>query len=886
MMRRACISFAARTTITLAALVCLGLVSLESVFAQAPVTVVAPPGAVAGRGAVAELTDALTKLYPQTKFEVRERAGVGKTIYVGALDELPANIAAEVREKVQAPGSYAIVVAGDAAIVAGSGPRATFFAVEALKRRLGFGEYLSFRTAPEPRTGPFSFAGWPLEDAPIAQERVVFDWHNFLSGCSTWNLKEWKQWIDQSARMRFNTVMVHAYGNNPMFGFTFNGAAKPTGYLPNTARGRDWGTEHVADVRNLVGAGNFFRSPEYGQAAGVAAGSADYYNGPIFGADASLAPENEKDAAAQRLMKDVFAYAAERGMGVTFALDVDTESANPQNVIRTLPATARFSVNGFEMVNPDTPEGYAYYHAQMEALMRLYPQISQLAVWFRGGLNSPWRALAPEDFPVAWRAEWAQELKAHPHLRRDPEAPSMFAIGKIVRAFRRALDETGHADVTMTAGSWRFNYLPAADAFMPHNVGLMPLDYDYAFASDPAQETLREVGHHRPVVPIVWAQHDDREYAGRSYTPIAGLGSLVRWSNAAGIGIIHWTTRPLDLFFANVADQVWTATENESLDRTTATMARDLFGQKAAELGHAYLLDWIYDAPAFGEETTDRFVNRNHVFDENNERAGAEKRLALLKKMKPLVACAEAREWIGYYEDWEHYAGGVYHAQAALQRSVAALEAGDKETARREIAAAEPERAVETYASAIGHGETSRGELGLLVSLNLRWLPVFEAQRQALGLEPLHIVFGATKHEPLAQGAGHYTYMFTREHKVMEVAGEAELGVELKQLQGVEGAIGSVVVDHPVRLSLAGLAGTPLNGVWKVVLSLEAGAKVRVEAGGVTRIVAAATPFDVAATDGRIQFTVAPVAQPGQYETPAPAAELVHVMGIVLEAAP
>jgi hypothetical protein len=59
-----------------------------------------------------------------------------------------------------------------------------------------------------------------------------------------------------------------------------------------------------------------------------------------------------------------------------------------------------------------------------------------------------------------------------------------------------------------------------------------------------------------------------------------------------------------------------------------------------------------------------------------------------------------------------------------------------------------------------------------------------------------------------------------------------------------------------------------------------------VEAGGVTRIVAAATPFDVAATDGRIQFTVAPVAQPGQYETPAPAAELVHVMGIVLEAAP
>ena len=849
-------------------LVVLFAVSASGLPAQTSVTVVAASGAAAERVAAAELTEALAKLYPHASFQVREKAGAGKTVYIGTPETLPAGLAEAVRARVQTPGSYAITVSGDTAAIAGADGRATIFAVEALKQRLGFGEYLSFRTAPQPRTGDFSFAGWPLDDAPIARERVIFDWHNFLSGCSTWNLREWKQWIDQAERMRFNTVMVHAYGNNPIYRFTLNGQTKPTGYLPNTERGRDWGTEHVTDVRSMVGAGS-------------------YFSGPVFGADASLVPENSKDEAAQALMQKVFAYAAERSMAITFALDVDTESANPQSVIRTLPDSARFSVNGFSLVNPETPEGYAYYRAQIDALFQLYPQISQLAVWFRGGLNSPWRALRPEDFPAPWRAEYAQALEQHPQLKRDAETPSMFAIGKIARAFRKALDETGHGGVTMTAGSWRFSYLPAADAFLPAGVGLMPLDYDYAFASDPAQESLREIGRHRPVVPIVWAQHDDREYAGRSYTPIAGLGSLVRWSNASGIGVIHWTTRPLDLFFANVADQVWTASANETLDATTAAMALRIFGAKAEEPGRQYLLDWIYDAPAFGEETTDRFVNRNHFFDEANERVGAQKRLAQLAKMKPLAADAQSRDWIAYYEDWERYAEGVYKAQAALQRSIAALDAGDREAARREIAAANPEQAIEAYAHTVGHGETSRGELGLLVTLNLRWLPVFEAQRQALGLEPLRIVFAPTEHEPLAQGAGGYSYRFDREHKVSEVAGEAELGAELKPVPVIEGGPRyAVIVDHPVRLSLAGLAGTPLKGVWKVQLNLEPGAKVAVEAGGAIRTVTDPTPFEVAAANGRIQFTLAPVAKTGQYTTLAPAEEPARLLGIVLEAAP
>ena len=45
----------------------------------------------------------------------------------------------------------------------------------------------------------------------------------------------------------------------------------------------------------------------------------------------------------------------------------------------------------------------------------------------------------------------------------------------------------------------------------------------------------------------------------------------------------------------------------------------------------------------------------------------------------------------------------------------------------------------------------TRGEQGLVVSMNTRWLPHYVRLRQALGLEPIRYNFGPTSHEPLAQ---------------------------------------------------------------------------------------------------------------------------------------
>jgi hypothetical protein len=681
-----------------------------------------------------------------------------------------------------------------------------------------------------------------MSDAPIVGERVIFDWHNFLSGCSTWNLEDWQHWVTQASRMRFNAVMVHAYGNNPMFSFSLNGQTKPTGYLSNTQLGRDWGTEHVLDVRKIVGGEELFHAP-------------------VFGAAASLVPDNETVEAATSLMQKVFRFAADRGMGVSFALDVDTETANPQNVIKTLPASARFDHHGMQLVDPDTAEGYLYYRAEIEQLMKLYPQITQLAVWFRGGLNSSWRELQPDEFPAAWREEYRAALQANPRLKSDPDAPSMFAIAKIAKAFRKALDETGHNSVTMSLGSWRFTYLPSADVFMPANLALMPLDYSREFPSDPVQESLRAIGRHRQMIPIVWAQHDDREFSGRSYTPFAGFGSMLRWSNSAGYGVIHWTTRPLDLYFKSVADQVWKSTENEALNVTASEMAKRTFGPRAQELGKRYLYSWIYDAPAFGRETTDHFIDQ--TLDLNNEAQGAKARLELLAQMQPLAQDPPSRDWIGYFEDWEHFAQSFFQSHSALQNSLAALNAGNITQARSLIAAASPENAIEQYARTIRHGATSSGERGILISLNLRWLPYFEAQRQAVGLEPLRVEFAPTNKEPLAQSPGRFSFDFDASKRVIEVLGSSELGTTVQPFEaGVNcrNGLSGIDVRSPLTFAVGGLAGVRLlPGAYRMKLDMPDGAQVEVESGGSRRQVTSDSEIEVRANDGKISFTLSPV---------------------------
>jgi hypothetical protein len=710
--------------------------------------------------AARELSEHLQLLYPSNRFPiVYTRTNSETRILLGTLLSLPEIGEHLAKDRVARPGSYAIFAreAGNhrAGIVAGSDERATLSAAYALLETLGYGFYLSYNASPQPSRDPIRFQNWHLSDYPIVAERIAFTWHNFLSSCSTWDLADWEDWIAQVSRMRFSAIMVHAYGNNPMFTFAHNGESKPVGYLATSARGRDWGTEHVNDVRRIIGGDKVF-------------------TGPVFGAKAALAAEEQRIPATVSMMQQVFARAAEHGLKIIFALDVDTESSNPQNVISTLPEDAVFENGGFRLANPDAPAGYEYYKSQIKALLSTYPEIGRLAIWIRAGRNTPWCSLKTQHFPHVWSAQYQEGVsRGELGLEADPEAPSLFAINKIRSAFRKALDEIGRHEVELALGSWNYAWIRAANAFFPPEVIFVPLDYYIGIGTDEVQRAIQTASKNRKVVPIVWAQHDDRTFVGRPYTPFSNFTSLLSESGSAGYGIIHWTTRPLDLYFKSLAQQVWNNTRDEPLELTCSGVAERTFGKAASELATHYLVRWVTDAPMFGRETTDRFIDRPL---EEPERVITEcrGRIEILNRIATAALSPVASEALNYYQDLERFIIGFYESHAAWERSMDLLSRHDVEGSRRALASCDPKSVLEQYARAACRGKPTRGEMGILVAMNLKWLPYLVSQRQASGAETIRCHFEPTQHEPLAQGPGTYTFYFDTNGDLWKVEGQSE----------------------------------------------------------------------------------------------------------------
>ncbi len=232
--------------------------------------------------AAGELAGLLGDIYPDTHFTIQNgRRDRGRTIRLSIevsngpwITPLPQQVS----------GAFSVSNDGKGAVIYGYDDPGVLQGVYKLLEKLGYDFHLSQVISPQPK-GEFSFEDWELSDYPLQEERIVFNWHNFLSGCSGWDLEQWKEWILQSARLGYNTIMIHTYGNNPIHSFTHNGVEKASGYLATSMSGRDWGTEHVNDIRRLLGGANFDHS--------------------VFGSQAALVPDNMRVDAARSLMQTV-----------------------------------------------------------------------------------------------------------------------------------------------------------------------------------------------------------------------------------------------------------------------------------------------------------------------------------------------------------------------------------------------------------------------------------------------------------------------------------------------------------------------------------------------------------------------------------------------------
>jgi len=707
-----------------------------------------------------ELSTNLQKIYPAYKFRVIQAPSAGNfQITMGLSNDIAIPDSMKNQIPVQKEGFIVKRIKSNQLIITSHSSKGLFNAVYTLLEKLGDGFYLSMNTK-APATKSFSFKNWEMTDFPLQQQRVVFNWHNFLAGCTGWDYKEWENWIDQSAKMRYNTIMVHAYGNNPMFSFTYNGIKKDVGYLNTSNSGRDWGVQHVNDVRLLTG-GEIFKES-------------------VFGSTAAKVPDNQREIAVQQLMKSVFKHAEDMSMKIIFSLDVDTWSSNPQNIIKTLPLSSRIKLGDQEIVNPDTPEGYDYYKAQLNTLLKLYPQINEVTLWKR---NNPtlWNDIKVEQFPDAWAKEWTSLIKDHPELVTDNKyGASNFALSKIVKAFQKAVKELNKSDISISYGSWNWGYMPTADIVMPKDITFIPLDYSINFDTKDVEEQLAKTGANRKIVPIIWAHHDDHRFIGRPYAPYPNLNKLLTKRKVAGFGIIHWTTRPLDIYFKSLANQVWHSSEDEQLSKTLTTFCEKVFGSTQQPLVD-YMTQWSLKGPMFGRETSDHFVDIGTQKDgdaHESPEAILDKtalRLITLSKVNQKILSTEGKKAYNYFYQMEQFYRSFFKNQQLFNQAYSMLNRKHVDSARFILKNATPEETIRMYIKASSNMEMTKGEKAIVFSMGTRWLPDYFDLYQRAKTSAILIKFGTTKHDPLAQWAGTSTFFIDSSRKMWTCFGKKEL---------------------------------------------------------------------------------------------------------------
>ncbi len=724
--------------------------------------------------AAKELSSYLDRLYDDVHFSVHVKDGLGAegSIHIGTIGTMPYARDLVKRPLLNQPESYLVSQQAQRGFIIGSDASAVMYGVYALLEKLGCGFYPSFETVPQ-RKELFSFDLWDLSDHPLTDKRIVFNWHNFLSGCTGWEQEHWFKWIRQSQKIGYNTIMVHAYGNNPMFTFTFNGIEKPVGYVATSQKGRDWGNEHINDVR-LIPGGEIFNQAE-------------------FGSQAALVPDNQRIQAKQVFMQKVFREAEKRGVRICFAIDVDTVSVLDQAMIQSLNEADRFSNGTTWLPRPDTDGGYQYYKAQVTQLLELYPEIDVIALWRRSHAAEWGKLKNASQLPASWQKEYAAHIKKNPQAARLNQSVCSFSFNKVVRAFRKALTETNRPDVQLAMGSWGTSWVPALSEFLDDEVTIMPLDSNYLrtrsgsfFHTEKEYKELQTAKGR--ILPIIWSHHDDGDYMGRPIHPHPNFQDRLDQLDARGYGLIHWMIRPFDVYFKNHINQVWAASKNEAYQVTCQAMAVHCFGQAQADLFGDYLYQWAMEAPIFGRVTSDHFMlEREVITDPAKAIEGCRRRIAMLDQADLKTMAASQQEWVSYFRALETMLISFCEVQEFMIRPARqALKDNQFLKAKTLLQRYHPADTIRQFSRLSQLAGGDRGEEAMILSLGTRWITDYIALRQAVGLEAIRINYGPTKFEPTAQGSGRYSFHIDTEGHYWSMRGESET----KRL--------AVTVDYPV----------------------------------------------------------------------------------------
>jgi len=351
------------------------------------------------------------------------------------------------------PEAYTIAVESQPASsrrvnITGASPQAVLYAVFDFLERQGAFFGLDGELYPlDPVRGlNLPPANQPWQAQPRFAVRGLVPWPDFLNCITVFNCEDLRAYLEAMLRMRFNTLGIHVYSGTNQWAesflsleyggighlaFTDTSATHRWGYLPQ-------------------------RTSRFGM------GAADFYDGEVFGSEATTKARDCWEAAelARQLWREAFEYAQKLGIrtGVGFE-----PYQIPDEIFRATPPEARTDQKDPKIpgprLDPNSVAARDILETRLGQLLEAYPTVDYVWLWEDEGMS--W-ASQKTGVPLAT----TPFQQAHDFLKRH--APQKRLVisgwGGVVRhfaAFHRQLPE----DVIFSSLSDQLGWDPVSETF-------------------------------------------------------------------------------------------------------------------------------------------------------------------------------------------------------------------------------------------------------------------------------------------------------------------------------------------------------------------------------------------------------------------------------------
>lgn len=652
----------------------------------------------------------------------------GDIVIVGQVDALRTRGVEGAGDVPAIPGSYRIRRTrsdGGAmiAVIAGADAEGTRSGVFAFLEELGCSFHLHGDILPE-RVAALPPLEFDIARTPRFALRGMQLWNYWYVGRDSWSFEDYDAYLTQFPKLGLNLFDFPLYLYEPLF----------TGYRYQN---------HLVDGHVLAGI-----DTGLARIGGDIFAGAPRFSSPDIPGDA---PQDERNRAAIALMRRVFARARE--LGIKTCVDIELSSllhSNPA-LLATMPHEDRF--DGGTMLAPSSPSGRELLRTRLDALISAYPECDFYGVWQPEGVTMFASEGSPHPDDVAFRRD-------HVHLA-DRLSPSDLDYAHSLRMAHAILKEIKPGAVIATGGWGAERIIAAADELLPTDIVRSTMGY-YEPQLTLKTDRLANYGHTAGSQwHITWGEVDQHMWVLQPKTrTTATVLNELEMRGVDGALLLHWRRLFSDLDISLFAKGCWSGHDrDDALSRWlqrkfgTAAEAPMRLAVDALEEFNLLVCDidrieqsifWVgFDCGVGGVLFAHRYIGSGDPLPEMWLNDGVRPNLTvnvsaieILRRAAEHGAQAMAlargahRERLQYFYDHIRLTLALHESHLVVAQAILAVANaqadGDEQAGYRRaldiLGGTDPERIVHDFAQTLTKESPDKGELGLLLSLNVKFV--------------------------------------------------------------------------------------------------------------------------------------------------------------------